>query len=268
MPNFDTPEPISAHVELVTGSVRLTASDRKDTVVEVRPSDPSRASDVKAADAARIDFRNGRLTVKAGKKYISIGRGGSVDIDIALPSGSGLETASVSADVQVDGVLAECKLATVSGDLRVDTVGGNIKADSVSGDIAARSVTGSVTVSTASGDVTIDHLEGDVKFQAASGGITIGRLRGNAKAQTASGSIVVTRAVNGAFTAQSGSGEVEVGIPQGTAARLDLKTRSGVVTNALDEADGPAQDDETLVVQAHTGSGDIMVRRASAPAAV
>jgi DUF4097 and DUF4098 domain-containing protein YvlB len=268
MPTFHTPEPILAYVELVSGSVTLSASDRDDTVVEVRPHDPSRSSDVKAAEQARIDFRNGRLTVKTGKKYISIGRGGAVDIDIALPSGSRLETASVSGDVQADGALAECKLSTVSGDLRVDVVDGNFKSDSVSGDIVAQSVTGNVTVSTVSGDVTIDQLEGDVKFQAASGGIIIGRLRGIAKAQTASGSIVVTRAVNGALTAQSGSGEVEVGIPQGTAARLDLRTRSGVVTNALDEADGPAEDDETLVVQVHTGSGDIMVRRSPAPAAV
>ena len=85
---------------------------------------------------------------------------------------------------------------------------------------------------------------------------------------TASGSSVVTRAVSGAFTAQTGSGEVEVGIPQGTAARLDVRSKSGVVTNALEEADGPAEGDETLVVQVHTQSGDIMVRRSPAPAAV
>ncbi|HJT94129.1 MAG TPA: DUF4097 family beta strand repeat-containing protein, partial [Mycobacterium sp.] len=174
MPTFDTPEPILAHVELVAGSVSLTASDRKDTVVEVRPRDPSRSSDVKAAEQARINYSNGKLAIAAGKKYISIGRGGAVDIDITLPSSSRLETASVSADVQAGGVLAECKLSTVSGDLRIDAVDGNVKADSVSGDIAAQSVTGNVAVSTVSGNVTIDHLEGDVKFQAASGGLTIG----------------------------------------------------------------------------------------------
>jgi hypothetical protein len=40
-----------------------------------------------------------------------------------------------------------------------------------------------------------------------------------------------------------------------------------MVTNALEPADGPAEDDETLVVQARTGSGDIMVRRSWSPAA-
>jgi Putative adhesin len=267
MPTFDTPEPILAYIEVVTGSVRLSASDRDDTVVEVRPRDPSRSSDVKAAEQARISYRNGKLTVTGGRKYISIGRGGAVEIDIALPSGSRLEASSVSANVESDGALAECRVSTVSGDLQLDTVDGNIKVDSVSGDVSARSVTGNVTISTASGNSTIDLLEGDVKFQSASGGMTIGRLRGNAKAQTASGSVAVAGAVNGAFTAHTASGEVEIGIPQGTAARLDLRTKSGVVTNALEPSDGPAEDDETLVVQARTGSGDIMVRRATGPAA-
>ena len=38
MPTFDTPQPITATVEISAGSVRLVASDRDDTVVEVRPA--------------------------------------------------------------------------------------------------------------------------------------------------------------------------------------------------------------------------------------
>lgn len=41
MPNFDTPEPISVTLELGVGNVRITASDRTDTTVDVRPSDAS-----------------------------------------------------------------------------------------------------------------------------------------------------------------------------------------------------------------------------------
>lgn len=267
MPTFNTPEPILAHIEVVTGSVRLSATDREDTVVEVQPRDPSRSSDVKAAEQARVSYRNGKLAISTGRKYISIGRGGAVEIDIALPSKSRLDASSVSADVNADGVLAECRISTVSGDVHVDSVDGNIKADSVSSDITAQHVKGTVSISTASGDATIDHLEGDVKFQAASGGLTIGRLRGNAKAQTASGSVAVATAVNGGFVATTSSGELEIGIPEGTAAQLDLHTRSGRVSNTLASADGPAEGDETLVVQARTGSGDIIVRRASGPAA-
>ena len=49
MPTFDTPAPISITVEIVVGDLRITASDRTDTIVEVRPSDPTKQSDVTAA---------------------------------------------------------------------------------------------------------------------------------------------------------------------------------------------------------------------------
>lgn len=46
---------ISATVDIVLGDIRFFASDRADTVVEVRPVDPSRELDVKAAEQANID---------------------------------------------------------------------------------------------------------------------------------------------------------------------------------------------------------------------
>ena len=38
MPTFDTPEPISATIDLAVGDVRISAGDRLDTVVEVHPA--------------------------------------------------------------------------------------------------------------------------------------------------------------------------------------------------------------------------------------
>ena len=54
MASFDTPEPISLSVELGAGDVRIAAEDRRDTVVEVRPSDPFKKSDVTAAEQTQI----------------------------------------------------------------------------------------------------------------------------------------------------------------------------------------------------------------------
>lgn len=267
MPTFQTPEPIDAVVEVVAGSVRLTATDRDDTVVEVRPRDPSRASDVRAAEQARVDFSHGKLLVSAGRKFISLGRGGAVEIDIALPSRSRLQGSTASASVSGDGLLGDCRFATASGSAQLAAVEGNLKADSASGDVRVQRLTGSASVATASGETTIGELDGDLKFQAASGALAIGRLRGNVKSQTASGSVTVTAAVSGAVTVQSGSGEVEVGIPEGTAAQLDVTTRSGTVTNGLAPSDGPSGADETLTVHARTGSGDITVRRTPGPVA-
>ncbi|MEX3765658.1 hypothetical protein ABFW14_01890, partial [Mycolicibacterium fortuitum] len=72
MPAFHTPEPVTAVVEIVSGAVHLAATDRDDTIVDIAPRDPERASDVRAAEQARIDFHNGTLVVTAGKKVLSL----------------------------------------------------------------------------------------------------------------------------------------------------------------------------------------------------
>ena len=68
MPTYDTPEPISVSLELGVGDIRITAGDRTDTVVEVRPSDPANKDDVAAAEQTRVEYADGRLTVKAPKR--------------------------------------------------------------------------------------------------------------------------------------------------------------------------------------------------------
>ena len=265
MPTFHTAEPITAVVEVVAGAVHLAATDRDDTVVDIKPRDPERASDVRAAEQARIDFHNGTRVVTAGRKVLSLGRGGAVRVDIALPTGSRLNLSSASADIDADGVYADCRCATASGVVRVATITGNIKADSASGDVTLGDVSGNARIATASGDASIDRIDGDVKFQAASGSLTIGTLRGHLKHQAASGSVTVGVGVCGALSAQTGSGEVEVGIPEGTAARLELKTHSGTVDNGLQSSDGPVDGEQTFMLQARTGSGDISIRRAVEP---
>jgi hypothetical protein len=265
MPTFDTPQPITATVDIAAGSVRLVASDRDDTVVEVRPRDESRSHDVKAAEQVRVDFKNGALAV-ASQRGFSFPRRGAVVVDIALPAGSRLNGSAASASITADGRYADCKFASASGDLEIGSVVGKLKADTASGGIAVRDINGSASVSTASGDAKIGDLDGDVKFRAASGGLAVTRLRGNVNAQTASGDVTVATAANGGVSVQTASGEVVVGIAEGTAAQLDLQTRSGELRNSLTPSEGPAAGDETLLVRVRTGSGDVVVQRATADA--
>jgi hypothetical protein len=261
MPKFDTPQPITATVEISAGSVRLVATDRDDTVVDVRPRDENRSHDVKAAEQVRVDFSNGTLRVSSGRGF-SFPRRGAVVVDIALPRGSQLAASVASANITADGQFGDCKFASASGDLEVGSVKGNFKADSASGGVSVHGISGSASVSTASGDAVIGDLDGDMKFRAASGSLTVKRLRGNINSQTASGDVHVAAAVNGGVSAQAASGEVVVGIAEGTAAQLDLRTRSGEVRNSLTESDGPAEGDETLTVHARTASGDVVIQRA------
>ena len=260
MPKFETPQPISATVEISAGAVRLVASDRDDTVVDVRPRDESRSQDVKAAEQVRVDFNDGALLV-SGHRGFSLPRRGAVVVDISLPTGSRLRASAASANITAEGVYGDCKFASASGDLEIGSVTGSLKADTASGEISVKGINGSAAVSAASGDAVIGDLDGDVKFRAASGSLTVRRLRGTVNSQTASGDVNVATAVSGDISVQTASGAVVVGIAEGTAAQLDLRTHSGEVRNSLTPSDGPAHDDETLVVHARTGSGDLVVQR-------
>ena len=57
----------------------------------------------RAAEQANIDFSHGALSVTVGRKLLSLGRGGAVNVDVALPSHSRLSVAVASADLHVDG---------------------------------------------------------------------------------------------------------------------------------------------------------------------
>ena len=158
-------------------------------------------------------------------------------------------------------------MASASGDMSVGSVTGNSRRTRHLAVSLRDAVKGSASVATASGDTTIGELAVATSSSGrASGALRVERLHGNVNAQTASGDIRVATAVKGAVSVQTSSGEVEVGIAEGTAAQLDVHTGSGTVRNTLQPSDGPADGDETLVVHVRTGSGDVMVQRATAEA--
>ena len=75
------PEPISVTLEVGVGDIRIVASDRTDTIVDVRPSDPAKKSDVTAAELTRVEYADGRLLVEApeGLAAVVLPRGRRVD---------------------------------------------------------------------------------------------------------------------------------------------------------------------------------------------
>ena len=124
MPVFDTPAPISVILELGVGDVRVVASDRADTVVEVRPSDGTKPSDVSAAEQTHVEYTGGRLLVKgpqgmdAGWKRFSFGGSSeSVDVTIEMPEGSNVQVDAGVAALRCEGRLGECRFKTGVGDM-------------------------------------------------------------------------------------------------------------------------------------------------------
>ena len=282
MPTFDTPEPISAVIEMPVGDVRITASDRDDTAVEIRPSDESHEPDVRAAEQTRVEYSAGRLLVKAPRQR-SLGLGlfgkpGSIDVTIDLPSGSDVYgDASVLAFRGI-GRLGECRVKTSAGDvqlehtgpLEVNTGAGAIAVDRAagpaeistgSGRIRLGQIDGTAVIKNSNGDSWIGEVAGDLRVNAANGDISVGHADAGVTASTANGDVRVGELVRGSASLKTGMGEIEVGIHAGTAARLDVHTAFGQIRNQMDAADGPGPSDQAVEVRARTSYGDILIRR-------
>lgn len=279
MPTFDTPQPISATVDLVIGELRISAGDRDTTIVEVRPSDPSNTEDLKAAELTRVEYANEQLLVKAPKprSWLSRSGGGSIDVTIELPAGSHLNGAAGSADFHCDGRLGECRIKTGLGHIRLEQAG-TLNVKSGAGDVSGDRVTGHADVTSGSGDVRVRELEsaviknsngdtwvgvahGDLRLKAANGRITVDLAHAGVSAKSAIGDVRLGEVVRGTVALATQVGDLEVGIRQGTAAWLDVSATHGKVHNTLDAADAPEPSADTVEVRARTTVGEIVIRR-------
>lgn len=280
MPTFDTPEPISAVIEIGLGEVRIDASDRADTVVEIRPSDPGRDSDKRAAEETVVEYADGRLLVRAPRRRTRalFGPGnGSIDLRVELPTGSRVDAVTAT-DIQSTGRLGDSRFRTATGDIDVDQTGrvdlhtangnvsvgrsaGHADVQTANGTIRIRAIDGSAVVKTANGTITIGQAAGDLRLNTANGSITIDRALASVDAKTATGSVRIGEVVRGSVALATGSGRLEIGVREGTAALLDAYSRHGTVRSELTAVDLPSATDETVEVRARTGYGDIVVHR-------
>lgn len=278
MPTFETPEPIDAVIEIVAGEVRIIASQRTDTVVEVRPADPARELDVTAAAQIRVDYSRGTLVIKGPKPLGPWRRVGSVDVSIELPTNSAVNASAAMVDLRGAGRLGECRVKTAAGQvrlegtgpLRVSTAAGNVTVDHVagdvevvagSGDVRIREIDGAAVIKNSNGASWIGEVSGDARLNAANGAIVVDKALAAVNAKTANGAVRIGEVVRGSIGLQTAMGELEVGVREGTAAWLDVKSSFGTVRSSLTAADGPATSEDTVEVHARTGFGDILIHR-------
>ncbi|MCG8918546.1 DUF4097 domain-containing protein [Actinokineospora sp. PR83] len=280
MPIFDTPEPISVTVELGVGNLRITASDRPDTSVDIRPSDESNDSDVQAAERVRVDYAGGVLQVVGPKSraFDFSRKTRSVEVSIDLPSGSQVTGEVQMGDLTGTGRLGECRFKTAAGNvrlertgpLRVDTAAGHVTADGVagnaeihtgSGKVRIGDTDGSVVVKNSNGDTALAGVTGDVRVRSANGDISVDRAGAGVEAKTSNGSIRVGEVARGSVDLGTAMGDLDIGIAEGTAAWLEVNTGFGQVRNLLENATSPEESDETVEVRAQTSFGAITIRR-------
>ncbi|MGW1956228.1 DUF4097 family beta strand repeat-containing protein [Streptomyces sp. NPDC001920] len=280
MPSFDTPAPISVTARVEAGSIQFTASDRPETVVEVRPRNPKKDLDVRTADQTDVTYASGVLTVMTPRPNLfGLGRTGVVDVTVELPAGSRIDMTGAWTQVLGEGRLGEVRVKTSSGDARLDTTGplnltashGSITVDRVeggaeittsSGSLRVGHVDGPAVLKNSHGTTTIGAVTGETRVSGAHGDISIDRAEDSVTATTAHGTVRVAEVVRGTVRLETNYGAIEVGVREGTAAWLDVNSGSGQVRNTLIASDAPQETEDTVKIHARTKYGNIDVRRA------
>lgn len=280
MPTFDTPEPISVTAHVGAGSINITAGDRLDTVVEVRPRDPKRDKDVRAAEQTEVAYAGGVLTARTKERRM-LGSSGIVDVTVGLPTGSHIDVAGSWTQVLGEGRLGEVRVKTSVGDVRLDATGpltvtashGSIVVDRVegtaeiatsSGNVRVGVVDGPAVLKNSNGTTTVGAVTGDLRVSGTNGGIDINSAGESVTGTSTNGSFRVAEVVRGEIQLETSNGSIEVGIREGTAAWLDVSSNRGQVRNTLADSEPPEQTEDTVKVRARTNWGNIDIRRAKA----
>jgi DUF4097 and DUF4098 domain-containing protein YvlB len=286
--NFNTPAPIAVTLDLYVADVRFAVSDRTDTSVEVRPSNPDRAADIKAAENTSVEYDDATKTLsivsrKPRNRFVNFSskRPESIDVLIQLPTDSDVRGEAGIGDFQSDGVLGTVVLKTDLGAVRlaetgplnvrgglgeitVEGVSGSAEVHCGSGDIRIGAVDGTADVSTSNGKVRVGVITGPANVKASNGAVFVGRALSDLTAASSNGEVRVGEVARGKVSATSKNGAVEVGVREGSAAWLELNTGLGRVNNELASADAPEAGEpvDRVEVRASTKLGDVTVRRA------
>jgi hypothetical protein len=202
MQKFDTPDPISAVLDIPAGRIRFIAADRADTTVEVLPADASKGRDVKAGEQTNVEYGDGALRIETSAKNQYLGPSGSIEVTVQLPAGSRVEAKAASAEFRAVGRL---------GDVAFEGAHRQIKLDEAA-------------------SLRLTAIDGDVE---------VGRLNGPAEISTVRGDIRIAEAVRGTVVLRTQSGDISVGAAAGVSAALDAGTGYGRISNAL-KNDGTA----------------------------
>jgi DUF4097 and DUF4098 domain-containing protein YvlB len=286
--NFDTPSAIAVVLDLYVADVRFAVSDRTDTIVEVRPSDPDKAADIKAAENTRVEYDEATRTLsiisrKPLNRFVNFSskRPESIDVVVQLPTDSDVRGEAEVGDFQSDGALGAVALKTGLGAVRlaetgplnlrggvgqitVEGVSGSAQVHSGSSDIRIGAMDGAADVSSSNGKVNIGVVTGPASIKVSNGSLSVDRALSDITATNANGAVRIGEVVRGKVSATSKNGSVEVGVREGSAAWLELSTGVGRVYNELNSSDAPAADEpiDKVEIHASTKLGDVTIRRA------
>jgi DUF4097 and DUF4098 domain-containing protein YvlB len=269
---FPITGPVEAYVELRSGDLTVAAGPpatdtHTDSVsVEVTGS---------RADSVTVEAQGDRVTIVEPQRTGFLSGRGDLHVAVTLPAGSSLTTKVGAASIRVTGEMGEVQIKSGSGDVSLGTVTGPALVKAGSGDITVESLgaaseikAGSGTISvnrisgpsqltTGSGSIKVSEAAAPVALKSGSGDLSVGVATCDASLSAASGDLRVGRITGGQARLKNVSGDIRLGIPEGTPVWTDISTTTGRVRSTLTPTGAPTNGQSHVEVRASSVTGDI-----------
>jgi len=219
----------SVEVSNVAGTVRVIGWDRNE--VEVTGELGVGAEKLEFAVADKVT----RIKVILPRKTSNVE---DTDLVVRVPAASRLSVNTVSADIEVQGLLGAQRLQSVSAEISTAAAGEDVECKSVSGDVTVNGSfkKGLLTITTVSGDATALRVAGEVNANTVSGDITLGLGETNrSRVRSTSGDLTMAAllAADGKLDAESISGDVRLELVGAVDAEFDLSSFNGEIRNCF-----------------------------------
>ena len=214
--------------------------------------------------AGRADIDGGAFAVRIGEVEGTVGIAssggrawiGHASADLDLSSGSG--------GFDIDRADGSVTAKTGDGAIRIGRLTrGPAELLNGSGNIEIGISEGTVGIASSGARAWIGHASADLDLSSGSGDFDIDRADGSVTATTGSGAIRIGRMTHGQAKLTNGSGNIEVGISEGTAASVDVNSERGAVHDFVSSHGNPDPSDRKVMVHARTRHGDIIIQRAA-----
>lgn len=217
------------HISNISGSVTVVgwSRDQVEVTGKIGPK----------VEELIVERSGDKITIKV-KVPRKSGRGVESELHVRVPERSSLDVGTVSADIDVTGVLGEQKLEAVSGDIETESDAADVTAGTVSGDVVIRgkgkdAETHSASVS---GDVGLYELAGEVFAESVSGDLIIedGSFD-RASFNVVNGDIVFRSELRkgGKLKAETVNGEVDLRFAGNISGQFDIDTFNGGIDNCF-----------------------------------
>jgi DUF4097 and DUF4098 domain-containing protein YvlB len=245
---FQTPNPANIEVSIPSGDISVETDGTEETYVSVD-------GDERLLEHIEVHSNGDRVAIKLrekGKFGFSFGSffgDGGLRVEVRAPHGSSVRVKTASADTELEGHFGALELNSASGDVRLR------------GEIAENA-----TIRTVSGDVELERVDGDLSVQCVSGDVRARAIAGSVDTKSVSGDIRLDALASGDVRFTSVSGDIEIGIAQGSLVDVDAGSTSGDLSSEVPLASEPPSGEgtaaPTVVLRGRTVSGDVRVFRA------